>query len=278
MSKQHSGLTDDADIHNPKGFVSASNSTAPTKNSSGVLEWLALTSLGATGPAGPAGTTLSSVSVSDIDDPTELNSESGVVGDTIVCYQARAAHNYVSIYQYDASDSGSESPPFRVDASGGGMWVLKGSNKNLVQIDEAPKLGGDLDTNGNDIITASNADLDLTPNGTGAIVAKKAARAVGSTLTDAATIAIDASLSNVFTVTLAGNRSMGSPTNLKANCTYIFIIKQDATGTRTLSYASQFKFESGLAPTLSTGSNDVDILSCVSDGTNLYCQLLKDFS
>ena len=36
--------------------------------------------------------------------------------------------------------------------------------------DTTPQLGGDLDTNGNDIITTSNANLDLAPNGTGAVV------------------------------------------------------------------------------------------------------------
>jgi len=33
--------------------------------------------------------------------------------------------------------------------------------------DTTPQLGGDLDTNGNDIVTVSNANLDLAPNGTG---------------------------------------------------------------------------------------------------------------
>ena len=35
--------------------------------------------------------------------------------------------------------------------------------------DTTPQLGGDLDTNGNDIITTSNADINLTPNGTGKV-------------------------------------------------------------------------------------------------------------
>ena len=36
--------------------------------------------------------------------------------------------------------------------------------------DTSPQLGGDLDVNGNDIVTTSNANLDLAPNGTGAVV------------------------------------------------------------------------------------------------------------
>ena len=36
--------------------------------------------------------------------------------------------------------------------------------------DTSPQLGGDLDVNGNDIVSASNGDIDFTPNGTGKVV------------------------------------------------------------------------------------------------------------
>ena len=42
---------------------------------------------------------------------------------------------------------------------------------NLVE-DTTPQLGGDLDINGQDIVTTSNGDIDLDPNGTGKVVAK----------------------------------------------------------------------------------------------------------
>ena len=42
---------------------------------------------------------------------------------------------------------------------------------NLVD-DTTPQLGGNLDLNGNDIITTSNGDIDLDPNGSGVVVAK----------------------------------------------------------------------------------------------------------
>ena len=38
--------------------------------------------------------------------------------------------------------------------------------------DSTPQLGGNLDMNGNDIVTTSNADIDLAPNGTGKVVVK----------------------------------------------------------------------------------------------------------
>jgi len=36
--------------------------------------------------------------------------------------------------------------------------------------DTTPQLGGDLDVNGNSIVSASNADIEITPNGTGNVV------------------------------------------------------------------------------------------------------------
>lgn len=79
-------------------------------------------------------------------------------------------------------------------------------------------------------------------------------------LTDAASIVIDASLSNNFSVTLAGNRTLAAPTNLKDGADYTFHVKQDATGSRTLAYNALFKFAAGTAPTLTTTANALDVL------------------
>jgi len=50
--------------------------------------------------------------------------------------------------------------------------LLSGSEISNVVEDTTPQLGGDLDTNGNDIVTTSNANLDLAPNGTGKVVVR----------------------------------------------------------------------------------------------------------
>lgn len=98
-------------------------------------------------------------------------------------------------------------------------------------------------------------------------------------LTDAATIATDCSLSNVFTVTLGGNRTLGAPTNILAGATYIWIITQDGTGSRTLAYNSVFKWQGGVSPTLTTTAAAKDMISAVSpDGTNLYCTSILNLS
>ena len=69
-----------------------------------------------------------------------------------------------------------------VDTSGGGLkkitrstltaGIVTGSEISNVVEDTTPQLGGDLDMNGNDIVTTSNADIDLAPNGTGKVVVK----------------------------------------------------------------------------------------------------------
>ena len=44
-----------------------------------------------------------------------------------------------------------------------------GSGINAVVDDTSPQLGGDLDVNGNDIVSTSNANIDILPNGTGKV-------------------------------------------------------------------------------------------------------------
>ena len=69
-----------------------------------------------------------------------------------------------------------------VDTSGGGLKKIarsaivsglasSGAISNVVE-DSTPQLGGDLDMNGADIVTTSNADLELAPNGTGHVTVK----------------------------------------------------------------------------------------------------------
>jgi hypothetical protein len=98
--------------------------------------------------------------------------------------------------------------------------------------------------------------------------------ATNQVIADAATINWNMDLGSVMQVTLAGNRAMAAPTNHVAGGTYTAIIKQDATGTRTLSWNAVFKFAGG-SKTLTTAANAVDVATFVSDGTNLYGQLIK---
>ena len=79
-----------------------------------------------------------------------------------------------------------------------------------------------------------------------------------TTLTDAATIAVNFADSNNFVVTLGGNRTLGNPTNQVAGQSGSIFVVQDGTGSRTLAYSSDWEFAGGTAPTLSTAAGAVD--------------------
>ena len=69
------------------------------------------------------------------------------------------------------------------------------------------------------------------------------------------------------------------PIGKVAGSTYILIVKQDGSGSRTLNTdASAYKFPGGTSPTLSTGANAVDVLTFVSDGTSMYGVSQLNFS
>ena len=87
------------------------------------------------------------------------------------------------------------------------------------------------------------------------------------TLSDAATIATDARLGNVFIVTLGGNRTLGAPTGAVDGQEITYLVVQDGTGSRTLSYNAIFDFGSSGAPTLRTTAGAVDLLRFVYSST-----------
>jgi len=87
-------------------------------------------------------------------------------------------------------------------------------------------------------------------------------------LTDGATINTDASLSNVFKVTLGGNRTLANPTNLTDGMVLNWVLRQDGTGGRTLAYGSKFKWAGGTAPTLTTTAGAVCLISSLYDAGN----------
>lgn len=99
-----------------------------------------------------------------------------------------------------------------------------------------------------------------------------------ATLTDGATINWDVSTHDVAKVTLGGNRTMAAPTNLVDGHTYALRVIQDGTGSRTITWNSVFKWPDDTAPTLSTAAGAIDIITFVSDGTNLYGVVQNNFS
>ena len=83
-------------------------------------------------------------------------------------------------------------------------------------------------------------------------------------LADAATIAVDASQGNDYRVTIAGNRTLATPSNPADGQKIIIQVTQGSAGAFTLSYGSGFEFSTALPqPTLSTAAGDTDLLAFV---------------
>lgn len=82
-------------------------------------------------------------------------------------------------------------------------------------------------------------------------------------LTDAATIALNAAAGNIFRVTIAASRSMGTPTNPVDGQDFKLWITQGGTGSFTMTFpGGAFEFASSLAqPTLSTAVGTSDVLA-----------------
>ena len=92
-----------------------------------------------------------------------------------------------------------------------------------------------------------------------------------TTLTDAATIAWDLSSNQVAKVTLGGNRTLANPFYAKDGGVYVLFVTQDATGSRTLAYGSNYRWSNAnLAPTLTTTPGRTDILTFVSFDGKMY--------
>lgn len=102
---------------------------------------------------------------------------------------------------------------------------------------------------------------DATIAKTGSALSWTAAqRSPPSALADGATVTPDFALRNNFSLGIGGNRTLATPTNLAAGQDGYIAIRQDSTGSRTLSYSWAWNFTTGTAPTLSTTALTLDSL------------------
>jgi hypothetical protein len=95
----------------------------------------------------------------------------------------------------------------------------------------------------------------------------------------AAAIALNGNTGFNFSTTLTGNVTFSNPTNMKAGQSGLYIVTQDATGSRVASWGGNWRFEGGAAVggVLSTAANAVDAISYYvrTDGT-IIASVMKD--
>lgn len=98
---------------------------------------------------------------------------------------------------------------------------------------------------------------------------QKAQRArVESVTVGAANVTLNFANANIFDLTLATSTHLNLPTNVTAGQAGTIIVKQDGTGSRTLSYAGAWEFPSGTAPTLTTTASAEDRIDYVVVAAN----------
>lgn len=85
---------------------------------------------------------------------------------------------------------------------------------------------------------------------------------------------LDLSTTNIYNLTLTGNTTFtfSNPPASGTLYSLMMIAKQDATGSRIITWPASVKWPNASAPTLSTGANAVDVLNffTVDGGTTYY--------
>lgn len=77
--------------------------------------------------------------------------------------------------------------------------------------------------------------------------------------------------------TFTENTTLDNPTNMVDGGTYDILFTQHASSPKTLAFGSAYKWPGAVAPTITNTNGAKDLLTCRSDGTNMYCTLTKAF-
>ena len=143
---------------------------------------------------------------------------------------------------------------------------------NVVE-DTTPQLGGDLDVNGNDIVSTSNADIDIVPNGTGDVVLAADTVKVGDS---GAAATLTSNGAGTLTVTTGGTENLVLSTNSGTNSGTITItdgannnidLAPNGTGDVTLQADTVQIGDNNADATLTTQGTG-DLILNTNNGTN----------
>jgi hypothetical protein len=86
---------------------------------------------------------------------------------------------------------------------------------------------------------------------------------------DGATITFDMSVTDKHIVTLGGNRTL-AVTNDQDGQTFMLILKQDGTGSRTVTWFANILWSNGSIPTLTTTADKIDVFSFIRLSSSSY--------
>jgi hypothetical protein len=147
--------------------------------------------------------------------------------------------------------------------SGPSGSILKGDTWN---ISVAGTLGTQVVNAGDWIRALSNSPGQTAGNWT---ITQTGIRNVVA-LTDSATISTNASLGNIFSVTLGGNRVLNAPTSPTNGQKVIWRFKQDGVGSRTITLDPIFRVPLSIDTiTLSSTAGYIDYMGAIYNGDDL---------
>jgi len=151
-----------------------------------------------------------------------------------------------------------------VDTSGGGLkkitrstltaGLVSGSEISNVVEDTSPQLGGNLDMNGQDIVTTSNADLELAPNGTGHVTVR------GNTNSGAIQFNCESNSHGQIVIAQPHSAAVTNTLTLPAgsSSTLVSLVSTDTLTNKTLT-----------SPVLNTATVGTSIVPASADGATL---------
>jgi hypothetical protein len=183
---------------------------------------------------------------------------------------------YVVVNQSNAAvvfRGGPSTPTTGVTVAAGDKVMVAWSGTDFVQIGSTVTPGGSntqVQYNNSGTL-AGSANLVILSGGLPRFTAYR--ETVVSATVSTSTYNIDLSLSNIFNLTLANNVTFTftNPPSAGTSALATIILTQDATGNRTATFTSA-KYTDGTAPVLSTGANDIDVLTffTVDGGTSYF--------
>lgn len=219
-----------------------------------------------------ANTVIGAVSVltkTNLDAITSINTVVGTVSSTL----ATSIANVSSTMATSIGNSNTNIAAVSVLASVNLARIVATSAALATSIgNQLPKAGGAMTgiLSATDVICSGvGVDVDALL-GKDLRIAKAAVADIVS-LTDGTNISVDFNSGQNFAVQLAGNRTIDNPTNCVPGQTGSIFVIQDGTGSRTLSFGSNYKFPGGTAPTLSTGASAADRIDYITfTSTNIH--------
>lgn len=166
--------------------------------------------------------------------------------------------------------------PFKSLLAGTNVTLTSQANEVVINAVDAQ-----VATNTSAIATKADQSALNTTNtnvsaNTTAISGKQAAHTLGTIAASGAAQTLDFAVNDSFQVTLTANCTFTLSNPVVGN-TYVIVLVQDATGSRTVTWPGTVKFQGGTAPTLTTTANAIDVVTLFWTGSQYLANFGGDF-